>query len=648
MNYRMIFVSMFLMVGSTIVAGAAQSSHQRLRAVPFTKVTITDAFWSPRIETNRKVTIPFDFRKCEETGRISNFSKAAGLMKGDFEGKYYNDSDVYKIIEGAAYSLSNHPDAELEKYVDGVIDKIAAAQWEDGYLYTFYSVPAHQPGKRWSNIRGGHELYCAGHFIESAAAYYQATGKRKILNVAIKLADKIDSVFGPGKKHGSPGHEEIELALVKLYRLTGEKRYLNLANFFLDERGRTPGIAGRTYDQSHKPLRLQSEVVGHAVRAMYLYAGVADVAAITGDEGYITAMKRLWENLIYRKLYITGGIGASRRGEAFGKDYYLPNAEAYAETCAAVGVAMWSHRLNLMHGEASYFDVFERALYNGLLSGVSLDGEKFFYVNPLESDGLEKFNADSNGRKSWFTTSCCPTNIARFLPSLSGYVYAVDNEGVYVNLYVTSTSKVAVKNRQVTLLQETRYPWEGRVKLTVNPEQKGKFNINIRIPGWCRGEPVPSDLYRFADTLTEQNHARLKINGEIQSELEVNRGYVKLTRNWKKGDVIELNMPMPVRRVAANEKVKDDRAKVALQRGPIVYCLEEVDNGNMVRNLYLPPESELTSIYQGNLLGAVVVVKGRATVRKAEKKIAVPFTAVPYYSWNNRGAGQMVVWLTAK
>jgi len=624
--------------------GADEKECQRLHGVGFTQVKIKDEFWAPRIETNRVNTVWHDIRKCEETGRISNFAKAAGLEEGKFQGICYDDSDVYKVLEGAAYTLSVHPDAELEKKVDEIIDKIAAAQQDDGYLFCYYILTGLD--KRWTNLAGMHELYCAGHMFEAAVAYYQATGKRKFLEVALKVADHIGSIFGPGKRSDVPGHEEIEMGLVKLYRVTGEKKYLDLAGFFLEERGQESRrkIYGQ-YCQDHKPVREQDEIVGHSVRAMYLYAGVTDVAALTGDEGFIRALGKLWDSMVGGKMYITGGVGASREGEAFGGDYDLPNAEAYAETCAAIGLAFWSYRLNLLHGDASYFDVCERAMYNGLLSGVSLDGKTFFYVNPLEADGKTKFNNGANQRKGWFGTSCCPSNIVRFIPSIGGYMYAVDDKGVYVNLYAAGTGKIKWADKSVMIKQETRYPWEGKVKLTIEPEKEGEFAVNLRIPGWVRGEPVPSDLYRFADGLSvDETKAKIKINGKEQAKWDLQKGYAKLSRKWQKGDVIELDMPMPVRRVAAHEKVEADRGKVALQRGPIVYCLEEVDNGPELWEIKLPKESKLTTEYHPELLGGVVVVKGKGIAQKG-KASEVDFAAVPYYSWNNRGADQMIVWI---
>jgi len=615
----------------------AQEKSDKLTAVPFTDVTVADEFWAPRMETNRKVTVRYDFEKCEQTGRIDNFAKAGGLMEGEFEGIYFNDSDVYKVIEGAAYSLKIHPDPELEKYVDGVIEKIAAAQWEDGYLYTFYSLPEHQPEKRWTDVQNKHELYCAGHFFEAAVAYYQATGKRKILDVAIRLADYIDSVFGPGKKHDVPGHEEIEIGLVKLYGVTGEKRYLELAKFFLDERGRAYGrkLYGE-YCQDHKPVVEQDAAVGHAVRAGYLYTGMADVAALTGEADYIKALDRIWLDVVSKKLYITGGIGARGGGESFGDDYELPNATAYCETCAAIANAMWNHRMSLLHGDARYIDVLERVIYNGFLSGISLSGDKFFYPNPLASDGKYQ-------RSPWFGCACCPTNIVRFMPSLPGYAYAHQADNVYVNLFIGGGAEIRLPDNTIRLRQQTNYPWDGHVKIQVEPERAGKFTVCLRIPGWAQNRPVPSDLYSYLDTNTEQ--VSLKVNGNPIS-VDTVKGYVPIRRMWRKGDIIELNLPMPIRRVVANPKVKDDLGRTAIERGPIVYCFEGADNPEGVANLILPPEAKLKAEYRGEKLGGIVMITGRGQIRRDGKTVEnIDVVAIPYYAWAHRGKNEMAVWL---
>jgi DUF1680 family protein len=627
----------------TLVAGCQMQKTRTngLTAVPFTDVVIADEFWAPRLETNRKVTIPYDFQKCEQTGRIDNFAKAAGLMEGEFEGIYFNDSDLYKVIEGAAYTLKSHPDPELEKYVAGVIEKIAAAQWEDGYLYTFYSLPQRQPENRWTDVQSKHELYCAGHFFEAAVAYYQATGKRKILDVAIRLADYIDSVFGPDRKHDVPGHEEIEIGLVKLYRVTGDEKYLALAKFFLDERGRARGrkIYGE-YCQDHKPVVEQDAAVGHAVRAGYLYSGMADVAALTGDTDYIEALGRIWEDVVSKKLYITGGIGARGGGESFGKDYELPNKTAYCETCAAIANAMWNHRMFLLHGDAKYIDVLEQVIYNGFLSGISLSGNKFFYPNPLASDGKYQ-------RSPWFGCACCPTNIVRFMPSLPGYAYAYKTDGVYVNLFIGGSGVVNIGENTVRLTQQTRYPWDGVVKVTIEPERSDEFAVCVRIPGWAQNNPVPSDLYRFMDQNNQK--ATLKVNDQSVA-LDIDKGFVRIHRMWQEGDMIDLDLPMPVRRVLSHQNVKDNVGRTAVQRGPVVYCFEGADNPQGVAGLVLPSDAALHPEYRKDLLGGIVKITGQGKIQqpKEEGKTVlqdIEVVGIPYYAWAHRGKNEMAVWL---
>jgi DUF1680 family protein len=586
-------------------------SHRKLSAVPFTAVKFSDGFWAPRLETNRQKSLPHNFKWCEETGRIDNFAKAGGLMPGEFRGIFFNDSDVYKVLEGASYSLSQHPDPELERTVDAVIAKIAAAQREDGYLNTYFTLV--KPNDRWTNLPVMHELYCSGHLFEAATAHYRATGKRTLLDVAIRLADHIDRTFGPGKRYGVPGHEEIELALVKLYEVTGEKRYLDLAKFFLDVRGDKSkrGIAG-PYCQDHMPVREQREIVGHAVRAMYLYAGVADMAAYAGDQGFIDAMHSLWDDVVVRKMYITAGIGARHEGEAFGDPYELPNDTAYCETCAAIGLALWSHRMTLMHADAQYADVLERALYNGILSGIGMDGEHFFYVNPLASRG-------NHHRQPFYDCACCPTNVVRLLPSLPGYVYAQDGQSIYVNLYVAGTGEVALGEGRVKLTQETQYPWDGAVKLAVEPAGPRTFAVRLRIPGWSSG-------------------ATIAVNGQPLKSPTMEKGYACLHREWKPGDTIELNLPMEIRRMEAHPAIAADLGRVALQRGPIVYSFEAVDNGGSVRRIVLARDAKLTVKPRPDLLGRVTTIEG---VDRTGGKVV----AVPYYAWDHREPGEMAVWV---
>jgi DUF1680 family protein len=632
-----------------------------VRPVPFTAVHVNDAFWAPKIETNRRVTIPFAFGKDEETGRIDNFIRAAKALKGEpFDNHKYppypfDDTDVYKVIEGASYTLSVHPDKQLEAYVDALIAKIGAAQEPDGYLYTARTIDPKNPHpwsgpERWS-LEGvnSHELYDLGHLYEAAVAYYDATGKRSLLDIALRTADLLDKTFGPGKREIWPGHQIIEMGLAKLYRVSNDSRYLDLAKFMLDSRGPQSSErgAGNRYVEAHEKVTAQTEAVsgGHAVRAMYMYSGMADVAALTGDEAYVSALDKIWENVAYKKLHVTGGVGARAAGEAFGDNYELPNMSAYNETCAAVGNDYWNHRLFLLHADAKYIDVMERTLYNGLISGVSLDGKTFFYQNPLEATG----NAGKDQRSPWFGVACCPGNITRFMASVPGYVYGQKSESVWVNLYMASSADIRLDSgRTLKIVQDTHYPWDGAVKITVTPDQAAAATLNVRIPGWAHDEPVPSDLYRFEDKSVLA--PTLKVNGR-SVPVKLDKGYVALTRTWKKGDVVELNLPMPVRRVVANDQVAADRGRVAIQRGPIVYAAEWVDNpGGKVRNLVLPETSKLTAEFRPALLNGVEVVKGKAVslARDAQGKVvSTPqdFTAIPYYAWANRGKGEMIVWL---
>lgn len=586
---------------------------------------------------------------------MDNFRRAAEVLRGTPDADrtpprlVWDDSDVYKVIEGAAYALSTQPDPALEEYVDALVALIAAAQEPDGYLYTARTIdpetpPAYAGSRRWELERkASHELYNLGHLYEAAVAHHQATGKRGLLEVALKSADLLDSTFGPGKEAIWPGHQVVEIALVKLYRLTSDPRYLALAKFLLEARGPDGREgSGSEYNQSHAPVAEQSEAVGHAVRATYLYAGMADVAAATGEAAYTEALKRIWEDIVRKKLYITGAIGATAEGEAFGPAYDLPNLTAYCETCAAIGMVFWNHRLFLADPDARYIDVLERTLYNGLLSGVSLNGREFFYENPLESDG-------SHQRSPWFDCACCPSNVVRFFPALPGYVYAHDASSIWVNLFASGTAEIDMGDGWVVkLAPETRYPWEGAVRLTVRTEKPISFALKVRIPGWARGEAVPGDLYRFADRA--EGPATLKVNGQ-PVDLEIERGYANLKREWRSGDVVELELPMPVRRVVAHEQVEAGRGRVALQRGPLVYCVEWPDNrDSKVRSLILPDDAPLSAEWVPDLLNGVVVVRGRALRQmQDEKGVSDPteqdFTAIPYYAWANRGPGEMLVWI---
>jgi hypothetical protein len=620
--------------------------------VPIKDVHFDDLFWAPRIETNRTVSIPAVFKKCEETGRIDNFAKAAGLVKGQYRGSYpFDDSDVYKVIEAASYSLMLQPDKELEDYVDGVIAKIAAAQEKDGYLYTWSALKPEGyedwSGKtRWSLLGTSHELYVAGHLIEAGVAYYRATEKRVLLDVAIRFADLIGNDFGPDKKHDTPGHPNLEMALAKLFRVTGEHRYLKLARFFLEERGRLHERASYgEYAQEHKPVVEQDEAVGHAVRAVYLYSGMADVGALTGNVGYLQAIDRTWENVVSKKLYLTGGIGAiGNIIEAFGDNYELPNLTAYGESCAAIGNVFWNYRLFLLHGDAKYVDVLERTLYNGLISGVSLKGDAFFYANPLESDGKSPFYEGTLTRQPWFECACCPGNITRLIASIPGYVYACRDNSLYVNLFGGNEAKMDMGGQTVEVKQETLYPWDGAVKMTIDPDKSEEFDVYVRIPCWARGHPIPSDLYEYLEE--SEDEVALRVNGQ-SIPLSIEAGYAHIGRTWRQGDAIELDLPMPLRRVVANEKVVEDRGKVALERGPIIYCAEWVDNEGHVMNLLLPDSAPLKAEYRKDVLNGVVVVTGKALALRSDgKPVQRDFVAIPYYAWSNRGQGEMAVWLS--
>ncbi|MBN2560801.1 MAG: glycoside hydrolase family 127 protein [Phycisphaerae bacterium] len=627
-----------------------------IRPVPFTDVEIVAGFWGPRLETNRITTVWSNFRKCEETGRLSNFAKAGGRVAGGFEGIFFNDSDVFKVIEGASYTLAQHHDPKLDSYLDALIADIAAAQEDNGYLYTARTVndPAYDyPGKqgRWTDLAHGHELYNVGHLYEGAVAHYQATGKRTLLAVALKNADLIHRVFGlgPGQRVDVPGHEEIEIGLVKLYRVTGEQRYLDLAKFFIDMRGRKDRrkqLYGE-YCQDHLPVAEQAEAVGHAVRAGYLYSGVADVAALTGDDRYVTALDRIWENTVSKKLYLTGGIGARRSGEAFGDDYELPNRTAYNETCAAIANALWNHRMFLLHGDAKYIDVLERVMYNGFLVGVSLKGDTFFYPNPLACDGHYAFNHGHLERSAWFGCSCCPVNVVRFMPSIAGMVYAQRKQVGYVNLYIAGSGKLGLDGTTVRLTQRTDYPWNGDVKIVVEPQRPTDFELRLRIPGWARGRPVPSDLYRYLDG--DGDAPTLRVNGEPVA-LTMESGFAVLRRGWSPGDAIDLHLPMPVRRVLCKEDVQANRGRVALERGPIVYCIEGADHDGHVLNVALPDNAAIRPEMRSDLLGGITVLRGNGQAVGSNENgrrvvRAIELTAIPYYAWCHRGANEMAVWL---
>jgi DUF1680 family protein len=629
-------------------APAAPLHDYPIRAVPASAVTIDDEFWKPKIEINRTVTIPYILKQNEDTGRVANFEKAAGKKAGPYEGRRFNDTDVYKIIEAASYSLALVPDAQLSVQIDRLIDLIAASQEKDGYLFPARTIdPAHPaPGvgpERWIYENGSHELYNAGHLYEAAVAHFEATGKRTLLDVAIKNADLVCRTFGPNGRHAVSGHEEIELALVKLYRVTGNEQYLKTADWLIAERGKPhPDMPPypekafemyneRAYKQDQVPVVEQDRAIGHAVRAMYLYASVADVAALTKNDEFAKAADRLWQDVVSKRLYLTGGVGSRGTTESFGEDYELPNLRAYTETCASVGNDLWNQRMFLLHGDGKYIDLLERVLYNGVLSGVSLAGNSFFYQNPLESNGRAK-------RSDYFEVACCPANLARLVEQVPSLAFAQTNDTVFANLYVGSRATVTVGGRRVAIAEDTRYPWDGDVSLRLEPEGAGSFTVALRIPGWSRGEPVASDLYRYVDAAPAPPIITVR-SGSATAQpvpLDVRNGYVRITRAWKKGDTIHLSLPMPPRRIAANSGVKDDAGKVALQRGPLVYAVEAVDNGGHALDLVIPRDAALRARFRADLLNGVDVITAAGNRE---------FTAIPYYAWNNRGQGEMAVWI---
>lgn len=599
-------------VSAACCGGKDASTMKKINPVQFSEVKITDDFWAPRLKNHKDVTLAVCIDQIEnQTGRIRNFENAA-LKQGEHSGIYFDDSDVYKALEGMAYSLQNNPDPVLEAKCDEWIAKFAAAQEEDGYINTYYTLTGLD--KRWT-VMDKHEMYCAGHMIEAGVAYYNVTGKRTLLDVCIRMADHMMSLFGPGKRDWVPGHEEIELALVKLYQATGEKKYLDFSEWLIDERGKGLGANegkpwNAEYHQDDKPVREMTDIAGHAVRAMYLYCGMADVAAYTGDQGYIDALGRLWDDVVLKNMYVTGGIGQSAHNEGFTEDYSLPNLTAYCETCASVGMVLWNWRMNQFTGDGKYVDVMERSMYNGALAGISLDGDRFFYVNPLESLG-------NHHRQAWYGCACCPSQICRFLPSIGNYIYGVSDDAIWVNLYIGDKADVRFGGKNLTLTQETRYPWEGAVKLTVGTRSAVKADMRLRIPGWCKSYVI-------------------KVNGaEVNPEIE--SGYAVLPGRWKDGDVIELDMDMPVELVAADPRTKEDEGMRAIQRGPLVYCIEEVDNKDGFDELAISEDAEFTTAFQKDLLKGVVTIDAKACGKTLKY--------IPYYSWDNREAGKMKVWV---
>ena len=641
-----LFGTMCLVAG---VSAHAQSSLLKFEPVNFSQVNITDNFWKPKIDKVATKTLAACIYQTEiATPRIRNFEKVARAKGEPHEGIFYDDSDVFKALEAMSYSLKTHPNADMEKKCDEWIDKIKAAQLPDGYLNTWYTLKGLD--QRWTDM-SMHEDYNAGHMIEAAVAYYDATGKRKFLDVVIKWADYFDSVFGPGKRDWVTGHQELELALVKLYKTTKNEKYLKLAHWLLEERGHklAKGYTwtdwkDTAYAQDVVPVKDQKEITGHAVRAMYMYTGAADVAALTGDEAYLKAMRTVWEDVVYRNMYVTGGIGSAGSNEGFTIDYDLPNEQAYCETCASVGMVFWNQRMNALTGNAEYIDVLEKSLYNGALDGLSLSGDHFFYGNPLASTG-------KNARREWFGTACCPANIARLVASLGNYIYAKSNDAIWVNLFVGSNTTIPLEKGNVAVKMETNYPWDGKVKINIDPVKKTKFAMHIRIPGWANKKAAPGDLYKMTAGTTVIAY---NINGKKEMYTDDKSGYAVIDRVWNKGDVIEFEYGMPVERITSRSELKQNVDRVALQRGPLVYCVEGADNNGKAWNIILPDNASLITGKEDILSEPVVTILAEVpvidvaadgfTLTTSKKTI----TAIPYYTWCNRGSNQMQVWLPTK
>lgn len=636
MNHRAILA---IFTAVVLISCAGKETSDKLEAVDFTKVRITDSFWRHRLDVNEKVTIPHAIKKCIDEGRVDNFIFAGGLKEGRFRGHFgFDDSDVYKVLEGMAYSYSVSGDKSLKQQMDALISYIAAAQQPDGYLYTPYTLKCRDymnlwctyDKERYDNLSSSHEFYNMGHLYEAAVAHYIATGQKNFLDIATKSADHIYGLFGPGKTEAMPGHEEIETGLLKLYRVTSEPRYLELAKTFMERRGH--GLMNNDpYFQDQKPVVEQTEAVGHAVRANYLFTAMADYAALTGNNAYAAAVDNLWENVVGKKLYITGGMGSWPAREAYGENFSLPN-NGYAETCAAIAGVYWNQRMFLLHGEAKYIDVLERILYNGLISGISLDGTRFFYPNVLSTKDVgEGYNSGHTGRSEWFDCSCCPTNDVRFISSVPGYFYAVKNRDIYVNLYVAGEAEIDLGGKNVRLVQETEYPWDGRIDITT--ETSGEYALMIRIPGWARNRPVPGTLYTYADG---QNAGwDVAVNGLSVNCAPVN-GYCRVARKWKKGDKVTVSLEMKPRTVIADSRVTDLEGQIAVECGPVVYCAEAIDNDGI--NIFTEPLDASASFSTGMTEIAGVEV---GTV-KADGRINL----IPYFAWNHRGNVDMTVWFS--
>ena len=634
-------------------AAAAAAPDYPVHPVPFTAVRVTGGFWQARQETNRAVTVPFALQQCEDTGRVRNFDLAAETMRRRAVGEAtfqhkpptqfpFDDSDVFKAIEGAAFALSMKPDAALARRLDGIIARIAAAQEPDGYLYTWRTMHPDSPAHKWigeqrwtKDPEVSHELYNIGHLYEAGVAHFQATGQRTLLDICLKSAELVWRDFGDRKLRIAPGHQVIEMGLAKLYRVTGDRRHLELAKIFLEARG--PGDAA--YNQRHKLVVDQDTAVGHAVRANYLYAGMADVAALTGEARYVTAITKIWDDVVQKKMYVTGSVGALRKGEAYGAEYELP-LDGYNETCAALAFMMWNHRMFFLTGDAKYMDVLERTAFNGALSGVSLSGDRFFYPNPVVYDGAVKNNHGFAGRAPWFGCACCPPNVVRTLAALTGYFYAVRDNALFVNFYGQSEGEATVAGTKVKLTQTTDYPWQGGVRLAVAPAQPAKFTVRMRIPGWALGQPVPSDLYAYDDLVPSVWSARVG-GEELKGPLE--HGYLSITREWRAGDAVELTFELPVRTVRGHPQIAATKGRVSFERGPLVYCVEDVDFGGQLNTLTVPVSAKL-GVESRRLLGGLTVL----TIDGAQSqgRPAATLTAIPYFAWNNRGTAPMAVWLS--
>jgi DUF1680 family protein len=649
-----------IVVGMSVVltAQTAPVTPYPIQAVPMSAVKITGGFWQAKLETNRTVTIPHILQQNEQTGRVDNFRKGAGLMPGEYQGRRFNDTDIYKIIEAASYSLSSHPDPALAKQLDDLIALVAKSQQSDGYLFPARTINPAKPAlgvgtERWQyENTGSHELYNSGHLYEAAIAHFQATGQRNLFDVALKNADLVVKTFGPSARRDAPGHEVIEMALVRLYGVTNDRRYLDEAKFFVDERGTSHNASlnytepswlmynDRAYRQDDKPVVDQTRAQGHAVRAVYLYAAMADIAAFFNDPSYAKAIETIWQDTVSKRIYLTGGLGSTGGSESFADDYVLANRTAYTETCASVGGILWDHRMFLRTGEAKYLDAFEQTLYNGLLSGVSVKGDTFFYQNPLESTGRTE-------RSAYFDVACCPANLARAVAQLPGLIYAQKGNEIYVDLYVDSEVDLVIGGVKVHLKQTTNYPWDGRVTLLVTPEGPVDLTLRFRVPGWLGEGPLASDLYRFSTLVTDPVEAS-KL--DVRANSTRDGGWLKIplllpsVRQFPTR--VGLLLPMPVRRVLAHSNVKDDAGKAAIQRGPLVYALEGVDNGGKVLDLSVPLNATFTPAFKSDLLGGVTTLQTTVPVTGADgAKTDRVVTAIPYFAWANRGRGEMAVWI---